>query len=56
MIAYVLTWCSVNTCCSRTKSFVVTLSLIDIVIEVNSLAFSVVADDLVLADTTCMHM
>ena len=34
---------------SRRKSFVVVLSLVIIDIEVNSLAFSVVADDLVLA-------
>ena len=45
-----------NTCStsSRTKSFVVVLSLIIIAIEVNLLAFSVVADDLVLADATYM--
>ena len=36
----------------RTKSFVVVLSLNIIATEVNSLAFSVVADDLVLVDAT----
>ena len=46
-----------NTCSSRKELGFVALSLVDIAIEVNSLIFSVVADDLVLANAThtCTH-